>query len=195
MSADFDPMDPRVALKPFVGKRITIEGHIRRFDRFVDGRTHRNIPTVLLADVEIISEDANGNESREYATDHVTVVSALSVVESGAQPGDVVRLEVLVHKYHQRDRDDPNVSVTRYGLRDPLAVEIVREAERRPPAPIYKTMNMPTPPTVFPEETPADPSPPPMSDKELLVTLIDLAEVVSLDRLEKMVAVVKMMKS
>lgn len=131
-----DPRFTREYLKPHLGKRITIEGRIQKWGSFWDGRMKADVPSVCLQDVDTIE---NG-KLRWCLADHAWLAYSAPVDEIGAQVGDVVRATALVYAYPWSERDDPGTTIIRYGLRDPVDVELVRKMgvpshRRRPPEP------------------------------------------------------------
>lgn len=131
-----DPLFTREYLKPHLGKRITVEGRIQKWGSFWDGRMRADVPSVCLQDVDTIE---NG-KLRWSLADHVWLAYSAPVDETGAQVGDVVRASALVYAYPWSERNDPGTTHTRFGLRDPVDVELVRRMgvplrHRRPPEP------------------------------------------------------------
>jgi hypothetical protein len=84
------------------------------------------VPGVCLADVDVIERPGAVKELRWTLTTHVWVTFSSPVTEAGASPGDVIRASCLVHSYRSADRSDHNKTVTRYAMRDPVDVEVVR---------------------------------------------------------------------
>lgn len=184
-------LDCRESLKPYLGKRITVEMRVVRFGEYHDYKLCRKVPSALVNDVEIIEE----NDKRWLLTSHCWLTHSVLVDESDADQGDVVRAKVSVYKYHQRDPNDHNKHVTRYGIRDPLDVEVVRKLSQRDTwrPPVIDGNYISSEPEVE-EVKPLLSESKPLSDRTLLTTILDLVDVYGIERIEKVLSAVKMLK-
>lgn len=114
----------REELKPYVGRRITVEGRLHKYGSFEDTKLNRNVPTALMQDLDIM--EGTNLDKRFALVSYLWLQFASPMKEAGAQPGDVVRFSAIAFSYRTRDDLDLHKWLTKYSLKDPVSVEIVR---------------------------------------------------------------------
>lgn len=186
----------RSELAEYVGKRITVEGRIQKFGEYEDTNLRRTVPTVCIQDVDKIEDKGKGKTDFRWSLcKYVWVGFASPIIESGADKGDVVRMSCLVYSYRDADPNDPNKTITRYSMRDPVGVDVVRKLSIVPvprnsgPVPMIQTTNISTP-QLPPEPKPATDDRP----QAVMGAIADLIDKYGLSKVEKALGAYKMMQ-
>lgn len=142
-------------LKEYLGDRLTVEGRLQCYSEYFDPAVMRKVSSVLMREVDLINNGASWSLSN-----HIYVGYSEPIRASGCESGDIIRMDVMVHRYHKK-ANGSGFRVEVFGLKEPRDVEIVRKAERR-------TEPIPAPaPAEPPKVEPApEPEPPPVTQVE-----------------------------
>lgn len=191
----------REQLKPFRNRRIEVEGTISQIGSCWDHNLRRQVPSLCVKNLEIRSGD-------HPVVDHVWVIFAGLMLQTGVREGDTVRFTAQVYQYRWTPPNDPNRSVERLGLREPRDVvclnrqlkpeelELARFADQRTREAIDEgrmtkedeTADGPDSP---PAPEPPPPVPPPDPRRALFDAVLRLVEAHGADRVRKTLAAVE----
>ena len=131
-------------LAEYLGDRVTVEGCVQCYSEYFDPAVMRKVPSVLMRELDAINAGA-----RWSLSNHIYVGYSDPLKTAGAEPGDVVRFDCLVHRFFKKSQTGDRVEV--FGLKNPMDIEIVRKAPRR-----AESATVPAPETKpVPEQTAA----------------------------------------
>lgn len=107
----------REVLRPYLNRRVEVEGTVTEIGTVNDHHTRRDVASVCLNNVEVRTSLVTHNP----VIQHVWCSWALTMINAGVMPGDTVRFTAQVYQYVHQDRKSGK-QMTRFAIREPRDV-------------------------------------------------------------------------